>query len=413
MGSIEIKPGIHWVGAIDWAVRDFHGYITPNGTTYNNYLILDKHVTLVDSVKEDFTEYTIDSIRGLVDPAKIENVVVNHIENDHASGIGKIMELTPNAVIYITDRGKKALDRFFDTAKWTFKIVKTGDTLSTGTKTIQFIETPMLHWPDSMMSYVKEDKLLISQDAFGQHLASSARFDDEFCDQYSVTALEHAVRDYYANILMPFGTLVKNKIADIKKLGLEIDMIAPDHGIIWRKDPGKILQMYLDMANDKADPRVVIVYDTMWHSTEHMTIPIMEGIKSAGVDVDVIKLRATPMSVAIKRIWESRAMLIGTPTLNNIMFPSVAEFLTHLRGLRPKNRLAGAFGSFGWGGGAVKEAYEAFKKMGLEVVEPGVEVLYRPSPDDDKKCFEFGKQFAEKTIEYHKKFDGAGSGQCK
>jgi flavorubredoxin len=264
-----------------------------------------------------------------------------------------------------------------------------------------------------MMSYVKEDKLLISQDAFGQHLASSARFDDEYCDQYSVTGLEHAVRDYYANILMPFGVLIKAKIAEIQKLGWAIDMIAPDHGIIWKKDPGKILQMYLDMANDKADLRAVIVYDTMWHSTEHMTIPIMQGIKAAGVDVEVVKLRSTPMSIAIKRIWESRAMLVGTPTLNNIMFPSVAEFLTHLRGLRPKNRLAGAFGSYGWGGGAVKEAYETFKKMGLEVVEPGVEVLYRPSAEDEAKCFEFGKQFGEKTIEYHKKFGGEQPGQCK
>jgi flavorubredoxin len=263
------------------------------------------------------------------------------------------------------------------------------------------------------MSYVREDKLLISQDAFGQHLATSARFDDEYCDQYSVTALEHAVRDYYANILMPFGALIKAKLAEVKKLGLEIDMIAPDHGIIWRRDPGKILQMYLDMANDKADLRVVIVYDTMWHSTEHMTIPIMQGIKSAGVDAEVIKLRATPMSIAIKRVWESRALLVGTPTLNNIMFPSVAEFLTHLRGLRPKNRLAGAFGSYGWGGGAVKEAYAEFKRMGLEPVEPGMEVVYRPSVEDDVKCFEFGKQFAERTIEYHKKFDGGTPGKCK
>jgi flavorubredoxin len=226
-------------------------------------------------------------------------------------------------------------------------------------------------------------------------------------------SLEHAVRDYYANILMPFGTLIKNKIAEVQKLGLVIDMIAPDHGIIWRKDPGKILQMYLDMANDKADLRVVIVYDTMWHSTERMTIPLMEGLKSAGVDVEVVKLRSTPMSVAIKSIWESRAMLVGTPTLNNIMFPSVAEFLTHLRGLRPKNRLAGAFGSFGWGGGAVKEAYEAFKTMGLEAVEPGVEVLYRPGPEDEKKCFDFGKRFAEKTIEYHKRFNGNEPVQCR
>lgn len=413
MGAVEIKPGIFWVGAIDWSVRDFHGYITPQGTTYNNYLILDTHVTLVDTVKHDFSEYTVDNIRQLVDPAKIEYIVINHIENDHMSSIDRIMALAPQALIHITARGKKGLDRFFDTSKWQFRIVKTGDILNTGAKTITFLETPMLHWPDSMMSYLQEDKLLISQDAFGQHVASSARFDDEYCDQYSVAALEHAVRDYYANILMPFGALIKSKLAEVAKLGLAIDMIAPDHGIIWRKDPGKILQMYLDMANDKADLRVVIVYDTMWHSTEHMTIPLMEGIRAAGVDVEVIKLRATPMSRAIKRIWESRAMLVGTPTLNNIMFPSVAEFLTHLRGLRPKNRLAGAFGSFGWGGGAVKEAYAEFKRMGLEAVEPGVEVLYRPSVEDEKKCYEFGKLFAEKTIAYHEQFNGDKARQCK
>ncbi len=404
MGALEIKPNIYWVGAIDWAVRDFHGYMTPHGTTYNNYLLLDTHVTLFDTVKHDFSEYTLENIRSLVDPAKIENVVINHIENDHMTSIDRIMALAPNATIHITDRGKKGLDRFFDTSRWKFRIVKTGDTLSTGTRTVVFLETPMLHWPDSMVSYVKEDRLLISQDAFGQHIATSARFDDEYCDQYSVAELEHAVRDYYANILMPFGQLIKNKIAEIQKLGLEIDMIAPDHGVIWRKDPGKILQMYLDMANGKADLRVVLIYDTMWQSTEHMTVPIMEGIRAAGVDAEVIKLRATPMSLAIKRFWESRGALIGTPTLNNIMFPSVAEFLQHLRGLRPKNRITGAFGSFGWGGGAVKEAYAALKQMGLETVEPGMEVLYRPGPEDEKQCFEFGKQFAEKVVEYHKKF---------
>jgi flavorubredoxin len=404
MGAVEIKPGIFWVGAIDWAIRDFHGYVTPNGTTYNNYLIVDKHVTLVDTVKHEFAHYTIDNIKGLVDPAAIENIVINHIENDHVTSLGEIMELTPHAVIYITERGKKGLDRFFDTSKWKFKIVKTGDTLNTGSKTITFLETPMLHWPDSMMSYVKEDKLLISQDAFGQHLATAARFDDEYCDQCSLVELDHAVRDYYANILMPFGQLIKAKLAEIRKLNWEIDMIAPDHGIIWRQDPGKIVKMYLDMASGKADLRVVIIYAPMGHSTEYLTTPIMEGITAAGVEVEVMTLRATPMSVATKRLWESRAILIGTPTLNNIMFPTIAEFLTYLRGLRPKDRMAGAFGSFGWGGGAVKEAYSVFKQMGLETVEPGVEVLYRPSPEDEKKCFEFGKQFAEKVIEYHKKF---------
>ncbi len=413
MGTTEIKPGIFWVGAIDWAVRDFHGYVTPYGTTYNNYLIRDKQVTLVDTVKHDFADYTIANIRELVDPAKIEHVVINHIENDHMTSIGRIMELAPNATIHITARGKKGMDRFFDTSKWNVRTVKTGDILSTGSKTITFLETPMLHWPDSMMSYIKEDRLLISQDAFGQHVASAVRFDDEYCDQYSVTALEHAVVDYYANILMPFGALIKAKLAEVQKLGIEIDMIAPDHGVIWRKDPGKILRMYLDMADGKADLRVAVIYDTMWHSTEHMTVPIAEGIRAAGVEVDVVKLRSTPMSVAIKKFWECRGALIGTPTLNNIMFPSVAEFLQHLKGLRPQKRMAGAFGSYGWGGGAVKEAYEVLKAMGLETVEPGMQVLYRPAAEDEKQCFEFGRQFAEKVKAYHQQMGGTLPPGCR
>jgi flavorubredoxin len=404
MKAVEIKPDIYWVGAIDWAVRDFHGYITPRGTSYNNYLILDSEITLLDTVKYDFSDITIKNIESLINPSMIKHVVINHIENDHATGIDKIMELAPDATIHITDRGKKGLARFFDISKWNIRTVKSGDTLNIGKRTLLFLETPMLHWPDSMMTYIKEDRILISQDGFGQHIASAVRFDDEFVTCESVSELEEAVIDYYANILMPFGQLIRTKIAEIQKLGLEIDIIAPDHGIIWRADPGKILRMYLDMANGKANLSVSVIYDTMWHSTEHMTLPIIQGIKDEGVECKVIKLRATPMSAAIKEFWKSRGCLIGTPTLNNSMFPSVAEFLSHLRGLRPKDRIAGAFGSFGWGGGAVKDAYEEFKKMGLEVVEPGIQVLYRPSSDDDALCYSFGKDFARKVKAYHEKF---------
>jgi len=405
MKPVEIKPDIYWIGAIDWAVRDFHGYVTPDGTTYNNYLILDEQVTLIDTVKSDFWRHTLNNIKNLVDPSKIMNLVINHIEPDHASSIDRIMALVPGATIYITSKGKKGLDRHFDTSRWNFKIVKSGDTLTTGKYNLVFLETPMLHWPDSMMTYVKEAKLLISQDAFGQHIATSARFDDEFIECASYAELEDSVIDYYANILMPFGPLIKSKISEVQKLGLEIDMIAPDHGVIWRGDPAHILQRYLDMANGKANLSVSVIYDTMWHSTERMTIPIMQGIKDEGLDCKVIKLRSTPMSVAIKEFWKSRGCLIGSPTLNNILFPSVAEFLTHLRGLRPKNRIMGAFGSFGWGGGAVKEAYEEFNRMKLEVVEPGVQVLYKPSPEDESNCYEFARSFAQKVKEYHKKFD--------
>ena len=221
---------------------------------------------------------------------------------------------------------------------------------------------------------------------------------------FSASDLEDAVKEYYANILMPFGSLIKSKIAEIQKLGLEIDMIAPDHGIIWRKDPSKIISMYLDMAGGKADLSVIIIYDTMWHSTEQMTVPLTQGIKDEGVEVKVIKLRADPVSVAVKEFWKARGCLVGSPTLNNSMFPTIAEFLTYLKGLRPKNRIVGAFGSYGWGGGAVRDIYEEFKKMGLETVEQGVQVLYKPSSEDEEKCYEFGRDFANKVKAYHAQF---------
>jgi len=404
MKATEIKPDIYWVGAIDWSIRDFHGYMTPNGSTYNNYLILDEQVTLVDSVKHSFSHVTLDNIRSLVDPSAIQNLIVNHIEPDHASGISLIMKHMPDATIYITRKGKDGLDRYVDTSVWKFKIVKTGEILNTGKRNLMFIETPMLHWPDSMMTYVKEDNLLISQDAFGQHYASASRFDGEFMKNISEAELDDAVQDYYANILMPFGTLIKRKIAEIQELGIPIDMIAPDHGIIWKDNPSKVINMYLDMANGKADLRVVIIYDTMWHSTELMTLPIMQGIKDEGVDVKIIKLRATPKSTAVKEFWTARGCLVGSPTLNNGMFPSVAEFLAYLKGLRPQNRIVGAFGSYGWGGGAVKELYDAFAKMKLEVVEPGIQLIYRPSAEEKEQCYEFGQEFARKVKEYHKNF---------
>ena len=404
MKAVELRSGIYWVGAVDWAVRDFHGYATPRGTTYNNYLIVDDEITLLDTVKYDFADITVKSIRSVTEPSRIRHVVVNHIENDHATSLGRIMELTPAATIHITEKGRKGLERFFDVSRWDIRVVKTGDTLRIGKRTLLFIETPMLHWPDSMMTYIREEKILVSQDGFGQHIASAVRFDDEFVSCESMAELEDAVVDYYANILMPFGPIIKTKIAEMQKLGLEIEMIAPDHGVIWRTNPRKVIQAYLDMANGKANLSVPIIYDTMWHSTEQMTLPIMQGIKDEGVDCKVIKLRATPMSVAIKEFWKSRGCLIGTPTLNNIMYPTVAEFLTYLRGLRPKNRIVGAFGSFGWGGGAVKEAYEEFTKMGLELFEPGLQILYRPSLEDETTCYDFGRDFAKKVKEYHSKF---------
>ncbi len=404
MKPVELKPGLFWVGAIDWAIRDFHGYITPKGSTYNNYLILDDEPVLVDAVKTDFIDTSIQSISSLADFSRIRHMVVNHIEPDHGGGLARLMELMPGIPIYCTQKAKQGLERFHDTSKWNFKIVKTGDTLKAGKRTLLFIETPMIHWPDSMMTYVKEDRVLISQDGFGQHLASTQRFDDEFVLCASEAELEDAVWDYYANILMPFGAVIKNKLAELDKLGLEIDMIAPDHGIIWRKDPGRVIRMYRDMIEGRCDERVVIVYDTMWGGTGKMAQPLMQGIIDEGIDCRVIKLRATPTSIAIKEFWRARACLVGSPTLNNTIYPYVGQFLMYLKGLRPRNRMAGAFGTYGWAGGAVKEILEYFREMKLDIYEENIQTNYKPSMPEQNNAYDFGRKFAQTVREYHKKF---------
>jgi len=403
MKPVELKNGIYWVGVTDWAVRDFHGYETPRGTSYNNYLIDDDEPTLFDAVHHDFVDISIKNISRITDLQKIKHIVINHIENDHASGLEKILEIVPSANIYLTERGKKGLGRFIDLSKYKVSVVKSGDTLKIGKRILQFIETPMMHWPDSMFTYVKEEKILISQDAFGQHIASAERFDDEFVKNHSMEELEDAVIDYYANILMPYGNVIKGKIEEVKRLGIEIEMIAPDHGVIWRSHLDKVLSLYSDMVDAKAKLGTVIVYDTMWHSTEQMVFPIAKGLEDEGIPVKIIKLRATPKSVAVKEVWKSRGVIIGSPTLNNGVFPSVAEFLTYLKGLRPKNRLFSAFGSYGWSGEAVKDMYEIAKSMKLEVFEPGIRVLYKPSEEDLNKCYEFGIAFGKALKEYHAK----------
>lgn len=407
MKAVEIKDGIYWVGAIDWAIRDFHGYETPRGTSYNNYLIMDDEITLLDTVKYNFAVQTLDNIRHVTELSKIKHVVINHIENDHVTSLDQIMDCAPDATLYMTAKGKSGLERFFDCTKWNIKIVKTGDTLNIGKRTLEFLETPMLHWPDSMMTYVKEDKLLISQDGFGQHIASAARFDDEYIRSVSEADLDDAIVDYYANILMPFAQIIKKKVDEIQKLGWEIDMIAPDHGVIWRSNPGKVIQSYLDLANGKANLSVAIIYDTMWSGTELMTLPISQGIIDEGVDCKVIKLRATPLSIAVTELAKSRGVLLGTPTLNAGMFPTLGQFLTYLKGLRPKNKVAGAFGSYGWGKGGVKNVYEELRQMGLEMFEPGIEVQYRPQTEDEKRAYEFGREFAKRVKEYHNQVSSA------
>lgn len=403
MKPVELKNDIYWVGAVDWAIRDFHGYETPKGTSYNNYLIIDEEPTLLDAVHENFVHYSIENISRIISPSKIKHIVINHIENDHATGLDRILEHAKEATIYLTERGKKGLSKLLDLSQFNVKTVKTGDTLKIGKRTLHFIETPMMHWPDSMFTYIVEEKILISQDAFGQHLATVERFDDEFIDSCSVGELEDAVIDYYANILMPYGNVIKNKLEELKKSGLEIQMIAPDHGIIWRSHVERILSIYSDMVEARARLGAVIVYDTMWHSTEQMVYPIAKGIEDQGIPVKIMKLRSTPKSVAITQAWKHRGLLIGSPTLNNNIFPSVADFMTYLKGLRPQKRLFAAFGSYGWSGEAVPQLYEMAKAMKLELFEPGLKVMYKPSQEEIQKCYDFGIAFGKALKEFHVK----------
>jgi flavorubredoxin len=391
MNKVSLAEGINWVGVVDWNLRDFHGYVTRRGTTYNAYLISDEKTALVDTVKHTFSNELLRNICEIIDPEKIDYIIVNHVEMDHSSSLPLIAKYAKNATIIASQRGKDAIIEHYG-ADFCIETVKTGDELKLGKRTLRFVEAPMLHWPDSMFTYVVEDKILMPNDAFGQHLASSERFDDEVDDH----VLMEEATTYYANILMPFAPLITRKIQEIVQMGIPIAMIAPSHGIIWRSDPSKIIKAYSDWSAGVSKNKVVIVYDTMWGSTDKMARAIAEGATSEGVDVKLLKLRAANRTEAMTEILDAKAVVVGSPTLNNGMFPTLGSFLTYATGLKPKGKLWSFFGSYGWGGGAVRSMTEMARKAGFEVHEPSVEVKYVPEQEDLKKCFELGQQIAAK-----------------
>lgn len=392
MVEVSLKPGVNWVGAVDWNIRDFHGYNTNRGSTYNAYLIRDEKIALIDTVKKEFCNDLRVHVEELTSFDKIDYIIVNHVEMDHSSSLPVIAKLAKNAKIFSSARGKEELIKHYGHDFDKIETVKTGDELKLGNRTLRFLEAPMLHWPDSMFTYDVEDKILLPNDAFGQHLASSGRFDDEV-DQ---AVLMEEASMYYANILMPFAPLITRKIQELVGMKLEIDMIGPSHGIIWRKDPMKIVNAYLKWSSGESKNKVVIVFDTMWHSTDTMARAIADGVISQGVETKIYKLRSYSISEAMTEILDAKAVLVGSPTLNNGMFPTLGQFLTYASGLKPKGKLWGFFGSYGWGGGAVKGMIEMAKKAGFDVYEPTVEIKWVPDKEDLKKCFEYGQQIAQK-----------------
>jgi flavorubredoxin len=390
MPPVEILKDIYWIGAIDWNIRDFHGYSVDRGTSYNAFLVMDEKVTLFDTVKRGFGGDLLKSIRKIIDPAKIDYLVVNHVEMDHSSLVPEIAGLVQPEKIFCSEMGKKNLLAHFHREEWPYEVVKTGDSISLGKRTVQFIETRMLHWPDSMFSYISGDRLLISSDAFGQHMATTERFDDEV--DLSLL-LGHAAK-YYANIILPYSHLVQKLLAQVKEINLAVDMIAPDHGLIWRKNPGKILECYDEWSQQKPKLKALVIYDTMWHSTEMMAQAIMEGLVEEGVSARSFDLAVNHRSDIITEVLDAGALIIGSSTLNNGMLPRMADLLHYMRGLRPANKIGAAFGSYGWSGEAVKLINTIMEEMKFQVLDPGIKVQYVPRDDDLKRCVDLGRKVA-------------------
>jgi len=387
MSAIKILPNIYWVGAIDWNLRFCGSYTTPRGTTYNAYLIVDDKIALIDSVKTGFEAEMLSRISEIIDPAKIDYIICQHAELDHSSAIPRLKRIATKAKVVSTLAGKESISAHFGT-DWNAQAVKTGDEINLGRKTLMFVEAKMLHWPDNMFTYVKQDSILFPNDAFGQHIATHQRFEDEV----GPVVMEEATK-YFAVIVSVYSNMVQEKIKEIENMGLDIKMIAPAHGLIWRQ-PEKIIEAYKRWSRGEAGRKITIVFDTMWKSTEKMANEIARGIIDEGVEVRVFNLRNSDSSEMIKEIVESRLIAVGSPTLNMGMFTTVGGFLTFLKGIRPPNKKAVAFGSYGWGKGAVRAINEELEKMKFKVLA-GLEIKYIPHEKELAECFEFGRKLAK------------------
>lgn len=388
MAVFKVVPDIWSVGAVDWDVRSFHGpsYSTYRGTTYNAYAIVDDKTALVDTVHRPFAQELIQNLKQVEGLANIDYVIVNHIEPDHSGSLPEIMKLYPQATIVCTAKAQEGLRRYYDGDSWNWQIVKTGDSLELGHHTLQFIETPMMHWPDNMVTYIPQKQILLSNDAFGQHFAWSHPFDD----QNSLEEIMVEATKYYANILTPFSKIVAKKLSEILAMNLDIKIIAPGHGIIWRSHPEKIIEAYRRWANAEADPKALIVYDTMWGSTEKMARAILEGIARAGVPAILYKASASDSNDIMAQLLESKAIVVGSSTINNDMLVPVAAFLDEVKGLKPLNKLGAAFGSHGWRGGAVDSIEKQLIAGKVQLAMDPLKVQWAPDEEFLEECRDWG-----------------------
>ena len=385
MNPVKLKEGVYWVGEIDWELRNFHGYSTQRGSTYNAYLILDEKITLIDTVRSYLFDKMMKRLSSLIDPSHIHYIVSNHVEMDHSGSLPLLMKIAKNATIITSPHGQKGLQAHYKKNDWNFKVVKSDETISLGRKNMKFVLTPLVHWPDNMVSYLEEDRILFSNDAFGQHIASSERFDDE----YPLGIIVDEAEKYYANIVLPYSSQVQKAMDAVTPL--TIDMIAPSHGIVWRSHGKTIVEEYKKWASNQVDNKCLIIYDTMWKSTEKIADSIQEAFESHGIPVKMANLGHSHISDIIADVLTTRFICVGSPTLNSNMLPTVAGFLTYLKGLSPKNRIGLAFGSYGWGGQAVSHVENALKECGFKMME-SIKVQYIPDETQLEEIFNKLKQ---------------------
>ncbi len=377
---IQVKTNTYWVGVQDWNLREFHGptFHIPNGTTYNAYLILDDEITLIDIVEHDFFDQFYAKVKKLIGDKPIKNLIINHTEPDHSGSFVKLLEKYPDMNIYCSKNGSEFINKQYGLNYDKFNIVGTGDKISIGQKTLEFIDMKMLHWPDSIATYMKEEKILFSNDAFGQHIVSTKIFDEAHSLQ---TALYEAKR-YYANIIMPMANILKRKLEEITRMNLEIDVIAPSHGIIWRKYVSEIITKYFEWATWKTKDKVIIAYDTMWNNTEKMAFALAEGFEKANMQAKVYKISKSDVNTIMTDIVDAKAILVGSSTVYGGMIANIAYLLEELRVLKPKEKVGFAFGSNGWAKGAVPRIESTLLEIGMNLYQDGVNINFLPTNDD-------------------------------
>ncbi|MFW9957504.1 MAG: FprA family A-type flavoprotein [Candidatus Odinarchaeota archaeon] len=393
MKPVEVVKDVYWVGAIDYDVRNFHGYsyTTHHGTTYNAYLIIGEKIALVDGVLGSFSEEMFSRISEIIDPENIDYMISNHTEMDHSGAVPEVLKVMKKAKLVCTPKAVDELKKHYANG-WDIQTVKTGDEINLGGKTLRFYEAPMLHWPESMFTYYVEKEVLLPNDAFGQHYATEKRFADEV-DQ---TILWKEAEKYYANILWPLSSMVQRKIEEVIKLGLPIKVIAPSHGLIWRKNPLEIVTRYLAWAKgERTSDKIVITWDTMWQSTTKLARAIAEGIDSEGITPLVMLIPHSDRSDIMAELLEAKGILVGSSTLHNDILPTLAPILSDFEVLKPKGKKAAAFGSYGWGGGAAKRIQESMERGKMEIVMEPFTVKWVPTEEELKNAVEFGRAFAK------------------